>query len=130
MARTTPASSGCTSLVRPLGMILPGATATMSTVPRDAHAAAAQKTRTMVKAMALPIGEGGVSTTSRAAGRKASSSRRRLARGFASVDGMLTCLQAVERGVAALRLDQLLVRALLDEPTFIDRQHTVGDPES
>ena len=33
-----PVSSGCTSLVRPLGMILPGATATMSTVPSAAQA--------------------------------------------------------------------------------------------
>ena len=33
IVRTTPVSRGCIILMRPLGMILPGATATMSTVP-------------------------------------------------------------------------------------------------
>ena len=42
-------------LVRPLGMILPGATATISTLPRQAQVSASEKTA------ARPIGEGGVS---------------------------------------------------------------------
>ena len=44
MARTTPVSKGWMILVRPLGMILPGATATISTLPRQAQASASEKT--------------------------------------------------------------------------------------
>ena len=43
--RTTPVSNGWMVLVRPLGMSLPGATATISTVPRHAQASATPKTR-------------------------------------------------------------------------------------
>ena len=78
IARTTPVSNGWMTLVRPLGMILPGAVATMSTVPRQAQASASTNTMMIVAPIARPIGEGGVSTISSAAGRKASSwSRRR-----------------------------------------------------
>ncbi|APO51388.1 hypothetical protein ACVILJ_002600 [Bradyrhizobium diazoefficiens] len=45
MAQTTPVSSGWISLVLPLGMILPVAVATMSTLPKVAHAIATQKIR-------------------------------------------------------------------------------------
>ena len=71
MARTTPVSKGCTTLLRPLGMILPGAEAIMSTLPRLAQASSLQKTVIRISAMARPIGEGGVSTISSAAGRNA-----------------------------------------------------------
>ena len=70
MARTTPVSKGCTILLRPLGMILPGGEAIMSTLPRLAQASSLQKTVIRISAMARPIGEGGVSTISSAAGRK------------------------------------------------------------
>src|SRR5262245_25856691 len=63
-------------------MILPGATATMSTVPMHAQASAMPNTAIMVKAMARPIGDGVVSTISSAAGRNASSSLRRSSRFF------------------------------------------------
>ena len=48
IARTTPVSNGWMVLVRPVGMILPGATATMSTVPMLAQAIAAANTATTV----------------------------------------------------------------------------------
>src|SRR5437660_3403362 len=68
------------TFVRPLGMILPEAVATMSTVPRQAQASASTNTAMIVAPIARPIGDGGVSTISSAAGRKASSwSRRRRA---------------------------------------------------
>jgi len=54
-------------------MILPGAVATISTVPNDAQASATQNRAITVAPIARPIGEGGVSTISSAAGRKASS---------------------------------------------------------
>ncbi len=59
-------------------MILPGAVATISTDPRQAQANATTNTAMSVAPIARPIGEGGVSTISRAAGRNANSwSRRR-----------------------------------------------------
>src|SRR5258708_1769521 len=76
MERTTPVSSGCTTLVRPLGTIFPLADATMSIVPHQAQASVAQNRTTMVAAIARPIGDGGDSTISSAAGRKANSRRR------------------------------------------------------
>src|SRR5262245_10723245 len=77
MERTTPVSNGWTTLVRPLGTIFPLADATMSIVPHQAHISAAQNSRMMVVAIARPIGDGGVSTISSAAGRNASSWLRR-----------------------------------------------------
>jgi hypothetical protein len=53
-----------TKLVRPLGIIFPGAEAMMSTLPRDAQAKARQNSTTMVKLIAPPSGDGGVSTIS------------------------------------------------------------------
>ena len=50
IALTTPVSNGWISLVRPLGTILPGAVATMSTLPSDAQTSATQKTAMMVAA--------------------------------------------------------------------------------
>ena len=55
------------------GMILPGAVATMSTVPKQAQASASRTAAMIVAPIARPIGEGGVSTISSAAGRNASS---------------------------------------------------------
>ena len=75
MERTTPVSNGWMTLVRPLGTIFPVAEATMSIVPQEAQASAAQNSRMMTAAIARPIGDGGVSTISSAAGRNASSSR-------------------------------------------------------
>ena len=77
MARTTPVSNGWTSLTRPLGTIFPLEVATMSTCPKHAQIKARQNTAMMVAPIARPIGDGGVSTISRAAGRKAISSRCR-----------------------------------------------------
>jgi hypothetical protein len=58
--------------LRPLGIIFPGAEAMMSTLPRNAQAKARQNSP-MVKPIARPSGDGGVSISS-AAGKNASSS--------------------------------------------------------
>src|SRR4029450_5306170 len=104
-------------LVRPVGMILPSATATMSTVPMLAQASAALNTMAIVQATARPTGDGGVSTISSAAGRKASSSRRRSCLRSARrcgkdrmflADFMQAGLQAVEGGGGAAGRDRVL----------------------
>ena len=74
MARTTAVSNGWMTLVRTSGTILPVALAMMSMRPRLAHNNAMQKTAMTVADIARPVGEGGVSTISSAAGRNASSS--------------------------------------------------------
>src|SRR5712691_1309215 len=112
--------------VRPLGMILPGALATMSTVPRQAQASANTNTAMIVTPIARPIGDGGVSTISSAAGRNASSwSRRRRApaSGKATTaldDFMDPSLEAVQHRVAATGAHQLVMRAVFDDPPAVD----------
>src|SRR5689334_11064388 len=111
----------------------------MSTVPQAAQASAAPNRMTMVTPMARPIGEGGVSTISRAAGRKASSCRRRpfaWRRGMTtsavradttgSADFMEACLQPVQRGIAATGLDQRLMSAVLDQPAALEGEDAIG----
>src|SRR5690349_2636049 len=107
------------TFVRPVGTILPGAVATMSTVPRYDQASAQQNSRMIVAPIARPIGDGGVSTTSRAAGRKANSSAR-LAAGAAANgppeslasaldDFMNARLHPVQAGVPAACTDQIVM---------------------
>jgi len=55
-------------------MILPVAEATISTRPKNAQARARQNRATMLNTIVRPAGDGGVSTISSAAGRKASPS--------------------------------------------------------
>src|SRR6516165_8220752 len=93
------------TLVRPLGMIFPVADAMMSILPNVAQASAKQNMAMMVTPTARPIGEGGVSTTSIAAGRNASSSRLRRLRPFGNgmtllADFMDATLHAVEGRIA------------------------------
>src|SRR5262249_8714245 len=133
MARTPPAPNGCTTLVRPLGTILPVADATMSIVPTAAHSRAAQNKRPMTAAMARPMGDGGVSMISSAAGKNASSSRRRArtdrggtrlgtdaALAATLADFMDACLQPVQRCIAAACLDQCVMGAVLDQTPAIE----------
>src|SRR5262249_37516461 len=134
MDRTTPVSNGWMTLVRPLGTILPVAEATMSIVPIKAQISAAQNNRTMLAPIARPIGDGGVSTISRAAGRKANSARlprtrrnepTRFIVKFA-IAAVLTgfmnpCLQAVQRCIAAAGLDQRLMGAVFDQAAAFER---------
>src|SRR5260370_10665491 len=109
------------SLVRPVGMILPGAVATTSTLPSDAHASATQKRAIMVAPIARPIGDGGVSAISSAAGRNASSYSPRRAGGFGNgpivvlMDAMDACLEEAELCIAAIRAHQLIMCALLND---------------
>src|SRR6266702_2259266 len=65
------------TLTRPLGRIFPVADATMSIVLDQAQISAMQNRRMMTLPIARPIGDGGVSTISSAAGRNANSSLRR-----------------------------------------------------
>src|SRR5712691_3582 len=137
IARTTPVSNGWMTLVRPLGMIFPGAEATMSISPRDAQAKARQNRAMMVTPMARPIGDGGVSTISSAAGRNASSSlSRRLPLRESAMTFLADCsedfmdsgLQAVERGIAAAGLDQIVMGAVLDDAARFEGDDPVGAP--
>src|SRR5215470_11323641 len=146
MDRTTPVSNGWTTLVRPLGTIFPVADATMSIVPHQAQASAAQNSTAMVAAIARPIGDGGVSTISSAAGRNASSSLRRshatrigttrrvCLTGVAgsmladSADIMDPCLQPMQRCITATRLDQCIVRAVLDQTAALQRDDAIHRP--
>src|SRR6516165_11148663 len=137
IARTTPVSNGWMTLVRPLGMIFPGAAAMMSTSPSDAQARAKANSAMIVKPMARPIGEGGVSTISSAAGRNASSylSRRFGPDGSEmtflaafSADFMDSGLQAMEGGIAAAGVDQIVMAAVLDEAARVNCDDPVGPP--
>src|SRR5499426_3030907 len=141
MERTTPVSNGWMSLVRPLGTIFPVADATVSIVPHQAHTSAAQNSAMMVTPIVRPIGDGGVSTISSAAGKNASSSPRlscprrngmtcRIGvMGVAgSADLMNTCLQAVQRCIAAAGLDQRVMGAILDQAAALERDDAIGRP--
>src|SRR4051795_4832308 len=123
-------------LVRPVGTILPAAVAMMSTRPNTPHASASTKNRMMVAPIARPAGEAGVSRISSAAGRnwRALSSRPHRGRsafaplsfGEASTDDMESGLHLVQRGVAPGPLDELVVRAVLDQPSAFDGDDAVG----
>src|SRR5258708_28928805 len=113
----------------------------MSIVPYQAHTSPAQNSRMMVAPIARPIGEGGVSTISSAAGRNASSSprlacarRKGMTRrvGLAglsrSADFMNSCLQAIQRCIAAAGLDQRIIGAVLDQAATLARDDTIPRP--
>src|SRR5215475_2029578 len=95
------------TLLRPVGTILPGAVATISTQPSTAHVNASTKNAIIVPPMARPAGEPGVSMISSAAGRNSRSLRnleenRRL-RDATTMSSRLqqSGLRAVELGVSA-----------------------------
>src|SRR6266567_5037991 len=131
MARTTPVSNGWISLVRPPGTILPVAVATISTLPSDAHNSATQKTAMMLAPIARPIGDGGDSVISSAAGRNAISCSRRRTSALGNVtifrlaDVMDTGLQIVEVCVAPIRADQLIMAAVLDDAAMLESDDPV-----
>src|SRR5499427_10588092 len=141
MERTTPVANGWMTLVRPLGTIFPLADATMSIVPHQAHTSAAQNSRMMVVAIARPIGDGGVSTISSAAGRNASSSPRRscprrngmtrrigLTGVAGSGDFMDSRLQPMQGCIAAASLDQRVMGAVLDQAAALERDDAIRRP--
>src|SRR6516164_3320192 len=121
-------------------MIFPGAEAMMSTSPSEAQARPRQNRAIIVTPIARPIGEGGVSTISSAAGRNANSCRsRRAARGSGitfvaegstlvdgSADFMDACLEPVEGGVPAAAVDQIIMGAIFDDAAAIKRNNPVG----
>src|SRR5579863_5460887 len=120
------------TLVRPLGTILPGAVATMSTVPTHAQRSAAENTAMMIAPTARPVGEGGVSVISSAAGRNASSysSRRGACFGkamtFLLADFIDAGLHKVKLCVTAVAAHQLVVTTVLYDSTALDRNDPIG----
>src|SRR5262249_50735296 len=141
-------------LVRPLGMIFPGATATIWTVPMHAKTSATANTAMIVNAIARPVGEGGVSTISSAAGRNASSSLRRSSRFFGNSITFLAdfmqplrllreslflapldtppagfVLEPIEGCVSAADLDQVAVGAILDQSASLDGDDAGRHPQ-
>src|SRR5260370_5448181 len=124
--------------VRPLGMILPWAEATMSILPNAAQPSARQNRAMIVTPVARRGREGGASTISSAAGRNAISSRSRRAFGngttladfvdsdFMNSNLMDSTLHAVEAGIAPARPDQLVVRAVLDQSAAFDGHDAVA----
>src|SRR5262249_947750 len=141
MERTTPVSNGWVTLVRPLGTIFPLADATISIVPPQAHTSAAQNSRMMVAPIVRPIGAGAVSTISSAAGRNASSSLRRscarrngitrrigLTGVASSADFMNSCLQPMQRCIAAASLDQRVMGTVLDQAAALERDDAIRRP--
>src|SRR5262249_7705813 len=137
IARTTPVSNGWMTLVRPLGMIFPGAAAMISTSPSDAQAKAKPNSAMIVTPIARPIGEGGASTISSAAGRNASSClSRRFSPGESGVTFLAEVLagfmdsglQEMERGIAGDGLDQIVMAAILDNAPRVDGDDPVGAP--
>src|SRR6202035_6133182 len=156
MARTTPLSSGWTTLVRPVGTILPGAVAMMSTELKIAHDSATTKNRMTHLAIARPTGEGGVSIISSAAGRNSISFDMSVARSRATSalvtrrnpstrarettscacshgtmrDFRSGCiavsLQAPQRSVPSVGSDQVFMEAVLDDSAFFNRDDAVA----
>src|SRR5262245_30546709 len=137
--RTTPVSNGWITLVRPLGTIFPGADATMSIVPANAQISAALNSRIIVAPIARPIGDGGVSTISSAAGKNASSSARlpaarrialtgpiaNLAIVATLADLMNSCLKPMQRCVATAGPDQHLMAAVFDQAATLERNDAI-----
>ena len=141
MERTTPVSNGWITVVLPLGTIFPGADATMSMVPHHAHTSATQNKSMITAAVARPIGDGGVSTISSAAGRKASSSRRRpgsrrigttrrpgLTGSMDLARFMDACLQPMQRCIAAADVDQRVMCAVLNQTAALERYDPIRRP--
>src|SRR5277367_3329001 len=104
----------------------------MSTRTRLAHSRAKQNNAMMTAPIARPSGEAGVSTISRPAGRNASSCLSRLLGSHKAIlesrkivrilaDFMNSCLYAMQRRIAAAGLNEVIVRAVFDEATTVDR---------
>src|SRR5262245_51632550 len=130
-----PLSSDCMTLLRPVGTILPGAVATISTQPNTDQAKASIKNAIIAPAMARPAGEAGVSMISSAAGRNSRSSCER-----DRSDGLWSAatmsyhllqprLRAVKHGVASAAAHELVVRAVFDDLAVLDGEYPVGLPQ-
>src|SRR4051812_1372656 len=114
-------------------MILPDADATMSIWPKLAQATARQKSTMSVAPIARPIGDGGVSTISRAAGRKASSFLVRRFRPVknpfvVSMNFIGSTLQTIKRCISPTRPDQFIMRPVLDQAATIDGHDAIRRP--
>src|SRR6266536_329709 len=120
-------------------MIFPGAVATISTLPHTAHPRARQKNARILAPIARPIGDGGVSMTSSAAGRNAvSSPPRRTSFRFgkstifsadvmgARLDVLNARLQVMQLRVPAAPAHQFIMGPVLDDTAALDRDDAVG----
>src|SRR5260370_8854481 len=134
MGRAGAVWRGWRMFVRPVGMIFPGAVATISMCPKIAHASAEMKNRMMTAPMARPAGDAGVSTISSAAGRNSSSVRER-SRGTSAVvrvrtgmrlaDFLQPDLRTVHHGVATADAEPFGVAAVLDDAPALDGDDAV-----
>src|SRR5262249_30471614 len=118
-------------LLRPLGTTFPDAVATTSSEARQAQSTDATNSATTVRLMARPIGDGGVSTTSSAAGRNASSYSRRRSGSVGNrmiflADVMDAGLEVRGLGVTAVGADQLVVGPVLDQTPALDGDDAIG----
>src|SRR6266436_8639502 len=129
------------TLTRPPGRIFPVADATISIVPHQAQISAKQNMRMMALPIARPIGDGGVSTISSAAGKNANSSRRlcRVPRNGMtrcvdpadtddSADFMESPLQPMQGCITAAGFDECVVAAVLDQAAAIERDDSIRRP--
>src|SRR5262245_36199474 len=140
MARTTPVSNGWMILVRPLGTIFPVAEATMSIVPHHDQTNATQNSTTIVATIARPIGDGGVSTISSAAGRKANLSRLSLMRRNGTTisvrllgseplaDFINSSPQPGHCRITPAGFGQRVLGSIVDQPAVIERDTPVRRP--
>src|SRR5581483_2025179 len=131
MDLTIPISNGWTMLVPPEGTIFPGAEATMSMWPNEAHPTTKQNMAMIVAATTRPAGEAGVSTISNAAGKNAVSSAlsrlRALGNGAADLANFMDPrLQTIQVGITSGRPTQLVMRAILDNPPLLDSDNAIG----
>ncbi len=139
IALITPVSKGWMTLLRPLGTILPCAAAMMSIVPHDAQAIAKQKTLMMTRAIARPTGE----VESRRAPAPPAGMPIRDCVGERPVAGMgrrdwwissrlndgsdrrQATLQPVQRRIPPAGTDQLVMGAVFDDATRLERNDAV-----
>src|SRR5580658_9150829 len=103
----------------------------MSTVPTLAQTIAEVNMATIAQAPRRPIGEGGLSMISRAAGRKPISSRLRRRCAAAAATSVLSCftvasLQSMQRGVSTALLQKFRMRAVFDDAPAVDCDDAIG----
>ena len=136
MARTTPVSNGWMILVRPLGMILPGADgddvdrAEARPGQRDAEHGDDGRPRSRGRSATAASRRSPARPAERRARRSPTRVlrclRKRRRRLLLADCHAMPCLQAIERRIAAAGLDQLVVGAVLDDAAALDGDDAVG----
>ena len=119
--------------MRPLGTILPGAMATISVVPNEAHARVRQNNAIIVTPTARRVGDGGISVISSAAGKKMRVRNRagepaleETALLFSRRPSLNSSLQVVKLCVATVAVDQLVMRSVLNDATTLEGDNPIA----